>query len=187
LSWDHAADTRYADPVHTLTAIATKRAIRTFADRPLDDDDLTRILDAGRHAHSSKNTQRWTFVVVRDRDRLKRLSKVGPWAGHLAEAAVGIALVTPTTEDGDDPPSVMFDLGQAATQIMLAAWALGVGSCPVTAYEPELAAGILGLPEGQRCRYLISMGYPARADDLSRPPKSGGRKALDDVVRHETW
>jgi nitroreductase len=171
----------------TLTAISTKRAIRKFADRPLSEEDLTRILDAGRHAHSSKNTQRWTFVVVRDRDRLKQLSKVGPWAGHLEQAAVGIALVTPTSEDGDDPPSVMFDLGQAASQIMLAAWALGVGTCPVTAYEPDLAAEILGLPDGQRCRYLISMGYPARPDDLIRPPKAGGRKELSDVVRRETW
>lgn len=171
----------------TLTAISTKRAIRDFAERPLSDGDLTRILDAGRHAHSSKNTQRWTFVVVRDRDRLEQLSKVGPWADHLATAAAGIALVTPTTEDGDDPPSVMFDLGQAATQIMLAAWDLGVGTCPVTAYEPELAAKILGLPSNQRCRYLISMGYPSKPEELSRAPKSGGRKALDDVVRWETW
>jgi nitroreductase len=171
----------------TWTAISTKRAIRKFADRPLDDEHLMRILDAGRHAHSSKNTQRWVFVVVRDRARLQRLSKVGPWAEHLATAAAGIALVTPTTEDGDDPPSVYFDLGQAASQIMLAAWDMGVGTCPVTAYEPELAAEILGLPNNQRCRYLISVGYPARSADLSRAPKPGGRKALDEVVRYETW
>jgi nitroreductase len=171
----------------TLTAISTKRAIRKFADRPLEEDQLERILDAGRHAHSSKNTQRWTFIVVRDRERLKDLSKVGPWADHLAQAAAGIALVTPTTEDGDDPPSVMFDLGQAAAQIMLAAWDLGVGTCPVTAYEPQHAARILGLPDDQRCRYLISVGYPARPEELRRPPKPGGRKALDDVVRFESW
>jgi nitroreductase len=171
----------------TLTAISTKRAIRKFADRPVSDDDLTRILDAGRHAHSSKNTQRWTFVVVRDRERLKELSKVGPWAGHLADAGAGIALVTPTSEDGDDPPSVMFDLGQAAAQIMVAAWDLGVGTCPVTAYEPDLVARILGLPADQRCRYLISVGYPARPGDLTKPPKAGGRKPIGDVVRYESW
>jgi nitroreductase len=173
--------------VDALTAISSKRAIRKFAERPLDDEDLNRILDAGRRAASSKNTQRWTFVVVRDRERLKRLAKVGPWAGHLAGAAAGIALVTPTGEDGDDPPSVMFDLGQAAAQMMVAAWALGVGTCPVTAYEPERAAEILGLPKGQRCRYLISAGYPANPDDLTRAPKSGGRRLLADVIRGETW
>ena len=170
-----------------LKAIATKRMIRKFDDRPLDEEDLSQIVNAGRRAASSKNTQRWTFVVVRDRERLKELSKVGPWAGHLASAAAGIALVTPTTEDGDDPPSVMFDLGQAASQMMLAAWSLGVGTCPVTAYEPELAARILGLPKDQRCRYLLSVGYPARPDDLTRPLKAGGRKPLNEVVRQETW
>jgi nitroreductase len=171
----------------TWTAISTKRAIRKFADRPLADGHLARILDSGRHAHSSKNTQRWTFVVVRDRDRLRQLAEVGPWAGHLATAAAGIALVTPTTEDGDDPPSVYFDLGQAASQMMLAAWDIGVGTCPVTAYEPERAGQILGLPDGQRCRYLISVGYPARGEDLTRQPKPGGRKPLSDIVRYETW
>jgi nitroreductase len=171
----------------TWTAISTKRAIRKFTDRPLDEEHLERILDAGRHAHSSKNTQRWTFVVVRDRDRLQGLSKVGPWAGHLASAAAGIALVTPTTEDGDDPPSVYFDLGQAASQMMLAAWDVGVGTCPVTAYEPDLAAQILKLPDGQRCRYLISVGYPARREDLTRPAKPGGRKPLSEIVRFESW
>ena len=170
-----------------LTAIATRRMVRRFADRPIDETDLRRILNAGRRAASSKNTQRWTFIVVRDRGRLEELAKVGPWAGHLAGAAAGIALVTPTTEDGDDPPSVMFDLGQAASQMMLAAWELGIGTCPVTAYEPEVAARILGLPTNQRCRYLLSVGYPARPEDLTRPLKRGGRKPFDEVVRQETW
>ena len=170
-----------------LKAIATKRMVRKFADRPLEEEHLGSILNAGRRAASSKNTQRWTFLVVRDRESLKRLSKVGPWAGHLAQAAAGIALVTPTTDDGDDPPSVMFDLGQAASQMMLAAWALGIGTCPVTAYEPDMTAEILGLPKDQRCRYLLSVGYPARPEDLTRPLKAGGRKSFDNVVRWETW
>ncbi len=173
--------------MNVLKAIATKRMVRRFEDRPLAEADLRQILNAGRRAASSKNTQRWTFIVVRDRERLKQLAEVGPWAGHLAGAAAGIALVTPTTEDGDDPPSVMFDLGQAASQMMLAAWDLGVGTCPVTAYEPDRAARILGLPKDQRCRYLLSVGYPARPEDLIRPLKAGGRKPLDEVVRQETW
>ena len=82
----------------TWTAVSTKRVIREFADRPIEADSLRRILDAGRHAGSSKNLQRWEFVVCRDREHLRELSVVGPWAGHLAGAAVAIALVTP------DPP-----------------------------------------------------------------------------------
>ena len=76
------------------TAVARKRAIRRFAGRPLEADHLRRILDAGRHAGSSKNSQPWAFIVVEDRETLRELGKVGPYAGHLAGAAAGIALVS---------------------------------------------------------------------------------------------
>jgi len=173
------------DPV--WTAVNRKRAIRRFQDRPLDDGDLERILQAGRRAGSSKNLQRWTFIVCRDRDHLGQLSKLGPWAGHLAGAALAIALVTPRSESADDPLSVMFDLGQAAENMMLVAWELGIGSVPATVYEHDLARELLGLPGGQHCEYLLSFGYPADAADLTRPPKAGGRRGLDEVVREERW
>ena len=76
-------------------AISTQRAVRSFAERPLGPDHLDRILRAGRRAPSSKNEQRWAFVVCTERERLRALSRVGPYAGHLAGAAAGIALVTP--------------------------------------------------------------------------------------------
>ena len=66
------------------SAIRTKRMVRRFEPRPLAPEHLTRIVDAGRHAGSSKNQQRWDFVVVEDRDRLRALSEVGPYAGHVA-------------------------------------------------------------------------------------------------------
>ena len=62
------------------------RAVRHFAPRALGRRRLHAILDAGRHAGSSKNLQRWEFIVVRDRDRLQALAQVGPSAGHLAGA-----------------------------------------------------------------------------------------------------
>jgi nitroreductase len=168
-------------------AISTKRAVRKFADRPLADDDLDRILRAGRRSGSSKNLQRWEFIVCRDREHLRELSVVGPWAGHLAGAAVGIALVTPTSKDADDPLSVMFDLGQAAAYMMLAAWELGIGSVPATAYDPDLARRLLGYPETHHCEYLLSFGYPADEAVLSAPNKPGGRRSLGEMVHEERW
>ena len=170
-----------------LEAIARKRMVRNFADRPLADDDLRRIVDAGRRAASSKNKQRWEFIVVRDRERLRDLAVVGPWAGHLAAAAAGIALVTPDPRAPGASPSIMFDLGQAAGSIMLAAWALGIGTCPVTVYEPDLARRILGYPADRHCEYLLSAGYPADPAELTRAPRSGGRRPLDDVLHEERW
>ena len=171
----------------TLRAIDSLRVVRRFADRPLDDASLATIVDAGRRAGSSKNLQRWDFIVVRDRERLTALAAVGPWAGHLAGAAAAVALVTPDPRAEGAPLSVAFDLGRAAENMVLAAWALGIGSCPATVYEQDLARRILGHPETHHCEYVFSFGYPADPADLERPNRAGGRKAPDAVVHNETW
>ena len=94
------------------------------------EEDLAAIVAAGRRAHSSKNSQRWGFVVVEDRERLKAMSALGPWCGHIAGAAAAIALVTPDPRAEGAPVSIAWDLGGSAAQMMLVAWELGVGSCP---------------------------------------------------------
>lgn len=167
--------------------IAGKRAIRTFSAEPLAPAHLDRILQAGRHAGSSKNRQRWTFVVCRDRQHLRELAAVGPFADHIAGAAVAIALVTPDPRPPDAGRSILFDLGLAAENMMLAAWELGIGSVPATVYEPELARRLLGYPDDQHCEYLLSFGYPADPGDLTRPPAKGGRRPLEKMVREERW
>jgi nitroreductase len=125
--------------------------------------------------------------VVRDRDHLRELSAVGPYAGHVAGAAAAIALVTPDPRAEDAPLSVMWDPGGAAAQMMLVAWELGIGSCPATVYEHGLAAGLLDLPQGMHCEYLLSFGYPASPGDLTRPARPGGRKPAESLVHEERW
>jgi nitroreductase len=174
-----------AGPVEA--AVARVRVIRRFADRPLEPAVITRIVDAGRHAGSSKNQQRWTFIVCHDRGRLQELAEVGPWAGHLARAAAAIALVTPDPKAPGAPLSLLWDLGRAAQNMVLVAWELGIGSAPATVYDHELARRLLGYPADQHCEFLLSFGYPAQPTDLTRPPKAGGRLTLDDVVREERW
>src|SRR5258706_10208679 len=104
-----------------LEAIRTKRAVRQFADRPVPDDDIRTIVDAGRRSQSSKNDQPWVFVVVRERATLQKLAECGTYAKHLAGAAFAVALIA--------RPGYDFDQGQAAAYLQLAAWDLGVGSC----------------------------------------------------------
>jgi nitroreductase len=173
------------DPV--WAAIATVRVIRRFADRPLEPAHLDRILRAGRRAGSSKNLQRWTFIVCRDRAHLEELAAVGPTAGHLAGAAVAIALVSPDPDAPGAPMSIAFDLGRAAQNMVLVAWELGIGSVPATVYEHDLARRLLGYPADHHCEYLLSFGYPADAAELTDPPRAGGRRDLDDMVREERW
>jgi nitroreductase len=164
----------------TWTAIDSIRVVRRFEDRPLEPDHLRRILDAARRTGSSKNEQDWAFIVVRDRAHLTELAAVGPFAGHLAGAAVAIALVAPRADDA-------WDLGRAAQDMILAAWELGIGSVPATVYEPELASVLLGLPDAWTCPYLLSFGYPADPAVLTRPKRAGGRKTLAEVVHVERW
>lgn len=171
----------------TWHTIATKRAIREFTSEPLAPDHLQRILHAGRHSGSSKNMQRWTFIVCRDRAHLRELSELGPWAGHLAGAAIAIALVTPDPRAPSAPRSILFDLGQVAANMMLAAWELGIGSVPATIYEHEPARRLLGYPADQHCEYLLSFGYPADPGALTRPSTPGGRRDLGEIVREERW
>ncbi len=170
--------------------IRTKRAVRRFTERPLPEDVAHAILTAGRRAQSSKNTQPWSFVVVRDRARLKDLSECGTYAGHLAGAAMGVAIVTESAPAGADQAErqawIMFEVGQAAAYMQLAAWELGVGSCIATIYEPEKAKALLGVPQDMRCDVAISFGYPDPS--AIRPSASAaGRRAYDDVVHQEQW
>jgi nitroreductase len=168
-------------------AIRTKRMVRRFEARAIEADRIERIVDAGRHAGSSKNLQRWDFIVVTDRSRLERLAAVGRYAGHLAGAASAVALVTPDPSVDRQPRSVMWDLGLAAQNMMLAAWELGIGSVPATVYEHDRTRELLGYPADRHCEYLISFGYPADPDILTRPNKAGGRQALTDIVHDERW
>lgn len=171
----------------TWQAVASKRAIRKFDERPIADEHLRRILDAGRHAGSSKNLQRWDFVVCRDRAHLIELSRLGPSAGHVAGAAVAVALVTPDPSAGEATLSILFDLGQAAQNMMLVAWELGIGSVPATVYEHDEARRLLGYPADCHCEFILSFGYPADPGRMTRPPRKDGRKPLESIVHEERW
>lgn len=168
-------------------AISGMRAVRAFDGRPLEPAHLERILGAGRRAPSSMNAQRWVFVACTDREYLRRLAQVGEYADHIAGAGGAVALVTPEVTEDWERESIAFDLGQAAQNMMLAAWELGIGSVHAAVYDDGLTRDLLGYPEGWRCDYILSFGYPADPSDLTRPPAPGGRKPLGDIAHREHW
>lgn len=168
-------------------AIGRLRVVREFRPEPLSGGDVHAILEAGRRAGSSKNTQRRQFIAVRDRQRLDRLSKVGDYAGHLAGAAAGIALITPVARTPAAEASVMWDLGATAQNMILLAWSRGIGSAPATVYEQERCREILRYPDDQHCAYILSFGYPADRTDLTRPLRRGGRAPLAEITHWEEW
>jgi nitroreductase len=156
--------------------IRSKRAVRKFTGEEAPEAVIRQILDAGRRAQSSKNDQPWHFILIRDRDTLRRLSECGQYAGHLAGAQFAIALA--------GEPGYDFDLGQAAAYMQLAAWEQGVGSCLASMWEPDKARAILGVPADKALDIVISFGYPA---EEAGPPRKGGRKTLAEVVLEERW
>ena len=173
--------------METWNAINSVRVVREFSDEPIPPEALGRILNAGRRTGSSKNRQDWAFVVVRDRDHLRELSRVGRYADHLAGATLAIALIRPHARNEHQLRTLMWDIGRAAQNMVLAAWELGIGSVPATVYDLDLAGSQLGLPDDRRCDFLLSFGYPADTSKLSAPNKPGGRVSLDEIIHEERW
>ena len=159
------------------TAIITKRDTRAYDPRPVPEETVHRILQAGRMAGSSKNSQPCRFVVLRDRERREAIAACGNFAKHVPDAPLVIAVVlTP----GGGP----FDAGRAAQNMMLAAWAEGITSCPTSMHRPEDAARVLGLPPEHRVATVLPFAYPAAAG-TGRPSRP--RLPLSDYVFEERW
>ncbi len=163
--------------------IISLRSVRQFdLSKPIDDEVLHRILQAGRMSGSSKNTQPWWFIVVRERETLNALSKRGDFAQHLAGAALAIAIVfDPQFYRGE------FDSGRCAQNLMLAAWNEGIGSCIASMHREDETKAVLGVPAAYRLQHIISFGYPQPIDQhLPSVPKRQ-RKPLDEIVMREKW
>jgi nitroreductase len=169
--------------MQTWEAITSRRNVRSFADRPVTDEQLDRIMEAARRSPSSQNTQPWDLVVVTDRRLLSELSKVAPGAVHVAGSAATIALITDSA--ADQLPRVRFDLGQLTMSIMLAAADLGIGSGHAGVGDKALAARLLGLPPDKSCTFMIALGYPA--DRPLAPVARPDRRPLGQLVHRDRW
>jgi nitroreductase len=167
--------------METWDALTSRRNVRSFADKPIPDDDLDHILEAGRRAPSSRNWQPWDFVVVTDREQLKELAKVWRGAGHVAESAATVALIVKSA----DLDRARYDLGQATMAMMIAAADRAIGSGHSAVDDQDQARRVLGLPEDRQAVYLIDFGYPA--DRPLRPIKRPDRRPFDEVVHRGRW
>lgn len=152
----------------TFLAIASVRAVRAYADRPLDDQLLDHILQAGRATGSSQNRQPWRFIAVTSRHRLDQLSAAVYAPDNVSDCAAAIAIVVPSAAHG-------FDAGRAAQNMILAAWNAGVGSCPNGVKDRERAAHLLELTGEQVISTILSFGYP-------RTPLDPAGKAPDGLL-----
>jgi nitroreductase len=171
--------------METWEAIRSRRNVRSFEDRPLPDDHLNEILEAGRRAPSARNGQPWDFVVSTEREQLVKLAQTWQGAGHVARSAATIVLVASPPDDDQQRGTLYYDLGQATASMMLAAASLGIGSGHASVGDQDLARTILRVPADKFCPYMIALGYPAdRPLSLIRRPS---RRPLEEVVHRGYW
>jgi nitroreductase len=158
--------------VDTFLAIASRRETRDYADTPIPEDVVHRILDAGRLSGSSRNTQKWEFVVVGDHEAMAQCVYA---PGNVLGAALVVAIAGAAGG---------MDVGRAAQNMLLAAWNDGVGSCPNGISDAEGAERIAGAPVS----IVLTFGYPAKPRDATAHTAEewsarAKRKPFDDVVR----
>ncbi len=153
--------------MEVLEAIRTRRSVRKYEKRPVPEESVEKILEAGRWAPSANNSQPWSFIVLRDERVRKEVARAATYGRFLAEAPLGIAVVI-------DPKASTHPVedGAIATQnMLLAAYALGLGTCWIGSYGSgyeEQVKRILGIPEDKRLLSLISVGFPAESRKSAR-------------------
>jgi nitroreductase len=162
-------------------AIVSKRELRSYDARPIDDDAQRRILEAGRVAGSSKNRQARRFVVVRDPALVERAAA----CVYAPDNVLGAALVVAVVVGGKGPTT--FDAGRAAQNMMLAASDAGIGSCPNGIADAAALRDVLGHDDGEQVATVLTFGYPTTARDPSRLSaeewiERADRKPYEDVV-----
>ena len=157
-----------------LEAIQRRRSVRSYTGDPIPQEDLETIIDAARLAPTGHNRQPWDFIVVTDPDTIAALSAAAGW---MEKAGAIIAVVI--------DPSTSFwlqDSSAAVTSILLAATALGYGSCWLEGNTQRHEAAFkaqLDVPEGKRLTTLVPIGVPT--DWPTREKRS-----LQDVIHCES-
>jgi nitroreductase len=159
-----------------LNLLKSRRSIRNFEDRPIDDAILTEIFNACRYCFSAVNRQPWKFIVIRNKEMIQKVAKectTGPFA---ADAPILVALIGDTIIQ---PEWYVHDMCFVSLQLALAAWTFGIGTCWIGRINRKNVKKILGLPEEDYLLTVLPLGYPKGAIPDPRP-----RKALNEIVRY---
>jgi nitroreductase len=167
-----------------MNAIKTRKSVRAYLDRPVEEEKLNVVLEAARLAPSASNRQEWRFVIVRDAEIRKKLAAVAGGQAFVGEAPVLIVACAET--DGHvmrcGQPCYPIDVAIALDHMSLAAVGLGLGSCWIGLFDEKKVKDILHIPDQIRVVELMPLGYPSDPAVVSKK-----RLALDRIVRYEHW
>jgi nitroreductase len=179
-----------------FTAISNRRSIRAYGDRPVEEEKLRRVLEAGRLAPSAKNRQDWKFIVVRDPETRRKLAQAAKGQRFVEQAPVVLVGcgTEPTYVMPCGQPAYSVDLSIAFSFMMLEATELGLGTCWLGAFSEEEVKKILDVPPEMRVVAIMPLGYPAEGlgdvigNKLRRVVATGTyRKLLEEVVAYDKY
>jgi len=168
-------------------AIKNRRSVRAFTNEPVSDKEITKIIDAARWAPSAGNIQPWEFVVIRDPEIKRGLSVAALDQTFIEEAPVVIVVCANQLRSGSGYGSrgvnlyCLQDTAAAIQNMLLAAYALGLATCWVGAFQEEEATKVLKIPNGVRPIAIIPVGHPAEKTEAP------DRRPLNEIVHHETF
>ena len=166
-----------------MEAIRTRRSIRNFLHRDVEEEKLRRVLEAGRLAPSARNVQEWKFLVVKDPLVRKRLAEAAKGQMFVADAPVVIVACATICDYVMACGQLAYpiDVAIAVDHMTLAAVEEGLGTCWLGAFYEDQVKEILGIPEKIRVVQMLALGYPEHV------PEPRARKAFDEVVIFEGW
>jgi nitroreductase len=167
-----------------LPEINKRVSIRDFEDRPISEEGLLRVLEAGRVAPSAKNRQPWRFVVVRDPEKRKLFEQASFGQEHVGGASAVIACCSTNTEYRmpNGQLSYPIDISIAASFMMLQAVREGFGTCLVTTFDETLIREILTVPFSMRVVLLLLLGFARGEVDCHQE-----RLPLSRIVSYDHW
>lgn len=169
--------------MNVFEAIKQRRSIRSYQDKPIEEDKLLRVLEAGRAAPSAKNLQEWRYVIVKDKDLRKKVAVAANNQYFIAEAPV-IIVGCATMADyvlTCGQPAHSIDLAISMDHMTLQAVEEGLGTCWIGAFKEDEMKKLLNIPLEMRVVEIMPLGYPKFIPD----PKP--RKKLEEIIFHDRY
>ena len=167
-----------------IEQMRTVRQARQYRPDPVPEAALAELLEVARWTGSSRNTQPWHFIVVRDKEILRQISQIRTPINWVADAPLAIAIVL----DGGSLASEAYDEGRVTERLMIAARVLGLGGGVAWFGDADQQARgkeILGIPAVRTARSVVVLGYPTTIKDPRPGAVAGGRKPLSEIVSQE--
>jgi len=168
---------------------------RAFSNRPVSDEQLNSILEAGRWAPSCSNTQAWNFVVLRDSEILEKAHAFFSRGNAYVKAAPVMILIVAKEEDGCSShglPYFMMDVGLALQNMLLQAVHLGLMGHPTVGWDEDGLKNLTGIPDDYRIVTVMFIGYEGSIDTLDeitreKEMRPRRRRELSEIVHWNAW